>query len=67
MDTPRECICCQEIKQIKDLLDCDLPLNCIAMHLDFANACLSRTVLTIPFHGYRHHYGSSDVPSDEAF
>jgi len=47
---------CQEIEQI---LDCDSPLNCVTMQLDFPNACLSRIVLTIAFHGYGHHYGSS--------
>ena len=38
---------------------------CITTHPEFSNACLSRTVLTIAFHGYVHRYGSSDIPSDE--
>jgi len=33
--------------------------------LKFANICLNRTALKIVFHGYQHHYGTSDVPSDE--
>ena len=65
MDTVRESICCQEIEKIKDLLVGERPLVCITDHPEFPNACLSRTVLTIAFHGYSHHYGSSDIPIDE--
>jgi len=38
------------------------PPVCITDH---PSACLSRTVLTIAFHGYSHHYGSSDIPIDD--
>ena len=65
MGTLRESICCQEIDQIKGLLTGEPPPVCITGHPEFSNACLSRTVLTIAFHGYSHHYGISDLPSDE--
>jgi len=57
--------CCKEIEEIQNLLVGDPLPTCITVHPEFANTCLSRTVLTIAFHGYRHHYGTSDVPSDE--
>ena len=68
MDTSRELICYKEIEQIQSipwLSDGDSSPVCITMHPEFSNTCLSRTVLTIAFHGYVHCYGSSDIPSDE--
>ena len=65
MDTARESICCKDIDKIDSLLVGDPPPTCITMHPEFSNACLSRMVLTIAWHGYRHHYGTRAVPSDE--
>ena len=65
MDTERESVCCKEIDKISDPLVGAPPSSCIAVHPEFANACLNRTVLNIAFHAYRHHYGISDVPSNE--
>ena len=65
MDTERESVCCKEIDNINDLLVSDPLPSCIIAHPEFANVFLNRTVLNIAFHAYRHHYGISDVPSDE--
>ena len=37
----------------------------ITHHLAFTNACLDTVVLTIAYHGHRHHYGTSDIPANE--
>ena len=66
MGTVQESVCCKEIEKIQNLLVGEPPPVCITVHPEFGNACLSRTVLTIAFHGYQHHYGTSDVPSDDS-
>ena len=65
MPTARESICCQELGNIRDLLIGDPVPACITLHTDFNSACLCRAVLLIAYHGHRHHYGTSDVPTDE--
>ena len=65
MPTARESVCCQEIDKIKDLLVGGLVPQCITLHMEFPNACLSRVVLLIASHGHRHHYGTDDIPADE--
>ena len=64
IDTVQESVCCNEIDNINDLLVGD-PLPSCTAYPEFAKACLNRMVLNIAFHAYRHHYGISDVPSDE--
>ena len=61
MDTAHKSICCKDIDKIDSLLVGDPPPTCITTHAEFSNACLSRTVLTIAWHGYRHNYGTRDV------
>ena len=31
----------------------------------FTSACLETVVLSITYHGHRHHYGASNIPADE--
>ena len=65
MSTACKSICCKEIKELAALLVGDPPPICIKQYLEFHNACLCRTVLTIAFHSHRHCYGESNVPTDE--
>ena len=65
MATSRESLCCQEVEQMVALLDGDSPPSCIMQHVDFASVCLCRAVLTVSLYGYRYHYGTSDVPTDD--
>ena len=65
MVTERESMCCQKLEEIVTLLVGDPVPACITQHLDFANACLNRAVLTIPYLGHCHHHGTSDIPADE--
>ena len=68
MPTQREWICCEEVEEIKELLEDHSTLDeqppCIIQHTDFANVCLCKAVLTVSLHVHRFHYGTSDVPTD---
>ena len=65
MPTARESICCQEIDNMRVLLDGDPVPACITQHPDFQSACLCRAVLIIAYHSHRYRYGTGDIPSDE--
>ena len=68
MPTQRESICCQEIEEMKHLVEdpCleDQP-SCITQHADFNHVCLCRTVLTVSFYAHLHRYEDVEVPDDE--
>ena len=68
MPTQRESICCQEIEELKRLVEdpCleDQPFF-ITQHADFNHVCLCRTVLTVSLYAHLHRYEDVEVPDDE--
>ena len=68
--TARQCqqlesVCCQEIDNSRVLLVGDPLPACITLHTDFNSAFLCTVILLIAYHGDRHHYETSDVPTYE--
>jgi len=50
MTMQRESVCCNELEQIKGLLEdsiLEVHPTCITQHTDFNNVCLCRSVLTV--------------------
>ena len=66
MQTDAECICCQEIDKMKEMLielqldkgysDNDTP-KCITQHEGFNPVCTNVYVLDTAYYGYKNQYG----------
>jgi len=56
MQSAIECVCCQEIPKIKDLIEECEGIECITSHPGFAPSCLNETVLKIAYYSYRQQY-----------
>ena len=65
-----ECICCQEIKDIKEKCDLfnkdnDTGISCITEHPGFPTVVLDIYVLEAAYHQYKQNHGKLDVKSQE--
>ena len=56
MPTARECLCCQEVPQVNEVM-AEIPgLLCIANHPGFQTVCLDVYVLRTAYNAYLQHY-----------
>lgn len=64
MPTAVECVCCNEIQQMTDMLqDIDSDISCITQHEGFEAVCLNVWVLQAAYFNYRQQYGTGEIRS----
>ena len=72
MDREEECVCCQEISQVRDKNDEVFeyikprePYSCVTDNPGFKTGCLDRWVLQIAWLQYKQEYGKSAYEGPE--
>ena len=67
MEDAEDCLCCQEISQMKAKCDAwsnekgQTPISCITQHPGFKSGCLDIWTLEIAYHQYKHEHGKGEL------